>query len=86
MYFDNSCLIIVRKRQHEVSLITKQTRMRSRCGTLTNPHAQVFDSPAPQVPPQGHDLGHRMKILINMFYTFYLLEHKQSLVYMPEEK
>ena len=41
---------------------TKQelTRVRSRWGAIANPHAKVFDSPAPRSPTPGHDLGNRM--------------------------
>ena len=41
---------------------TKQelTRVRSRWGAIANPHAKVFDSPAPHSPTLGHDIGNRM--------------------------
>ena len=35
--------------------------------------------PAPQVPPLGHELSNRMKILSNMFSIFYFKERTQSL-------
>ena len=50
--------------------------MRSRRGAIANPHAKVFDSPAPRSPTSGHDLGNR--ILFNMFSIFYLWEHTQT--------
>ena len=47
-----------------------QTRTGSRWGTIANPHAKVFDPPAPQVPPLGHDPGNRMKIMLYDFSIF----------------
>ena len=60
--------------------IKNTTRACSRWGAIANPHAKVFDPPAPHSPTLGHDLGNRMKILFNMFSFFYLWEHTQSLV------
>ena len=54
---------------YPTSLINS-TRMRSRWGAIANPHAKCFDHQHPYVQPLGHDPGHRMKTLFDMFYIY----------------
>ena len=66
------CLVINVIKLVGYCFLLNVTRARSRWGAIANPHAKVFDHPAPRCPIPGHDLGNRMKILFNKFSIFYL--------------
>ena len=51
--------------------------MHSQWGTIANPHAKVFDPPAPQVPPPGAWPQQQNKNSVQYIF-FYLWEHAQS--------
>ena len=56
--------------------VKRSTRMSSRWGAITNPHAKVFDPQHPQVPPRGHDPSNRIKIPFNIIFFICENTHK----------
>ena len=57
--------------EHMFKLMANKTRMRSRWGAIANPHAKVFDSPAPPSPTLGAWPQQQNKNSVQ--YVFYLL-------------
>ena len=50
--------------------LLKVTIMRNRWDAIANPHAIILNPQHPQIEPLGHDPGHRLKILFDMFYIY----------------